>query len=58
MLQMDGGTVPNKPSLNSATEDDDLLALLPKDINPDDIEDSEYIIDKEESYESEVKTDY
>ena len=58
MLHMDGGTVPNKPSLNAAAEDDDLMALLPKDINPDDIEDSEYIIDEQEAYESEIKTDY
>lgn len=58
MLQMDGGTVPNKPSLNSAAEDDDLLALLPKDINPDEIEDSEYIIDRQGSYESEVEADH
>ena len=62
MLQMDGGSVPNKPALTSATADDDLAALLPSDESVDSMEemdDSEFIIENsEESLEYDSTTEY
>jgi phage pi2 protein 07 len=59
MLNMDGSPVPNKPSLNGATEDDDLAALLPSDDDVESLDDAEYIIEQPtEEFEYEPKTDY
>lgn len=60
MLNMEGGNVPNKPSLNGRAEDDDLMALLPTDDDVNSMNDADYIeeIDESKGYEYEQKSDY
>lgn len=58
MLNMDGGPVPNKPSLNGATSDDDLAALLPTDDDVNSMDDADYIEENNEDFEYEPKSDY
>lgn len=58
MLQMDGGRVPDRPTLDGATPDDDLAALLPTDDDVNNFNDADYVEESDEDFEYEPKSDY